>query len=498
MTDYKETDPLLTSTKGNIQEDVIVKTAPKSRPRINRLIVEPVIFLYFLAFTPSITLTEQYVFHVVGKEYQGSDTDASKHVQGKTQCDVINETVTEAKMRDTIQANASKWMMYLNIAILVPQLVMVPILGAYSDRGGRKIIILLSIAGTCLNYIANVIIIYLDLGIKYWILGCVIQGISGGASALMSACFAYIADIVELDDRSFRITALNAVLGVSGAAAQLGIGYWITYDGYLPSFWFISCVLIVNIFYVIFFVPESKQQNTNDNFNPFWDLKNAVMLYYKTDESERNRKLLILIITFALASLVSYGSADVLALFMLNRPLCWTSVLIGIFTAMSIIMWNIGGMVGVKLFERWLTDEGMILLAALFFIAMQAFQAFVKSTFMMFIGPVIGMFGSMFLPLISSIMSKTVRDDEQGALFAGIGCIGTATTLAGGALYNTIYAETVDWFGGFVFLVTAGIFLLAIVTFWIYVKMSGTHLLHVVSKQEGRLVSVLADEPLNT
>ncbi|CAH1788132.1 unnamed protein product, partial [Owenia fusiformis] len=490
----RERDPLLLSTTiDKTEEEAFVKSAPRSRrpgPISKRtIIVEPTIFLYFLASTPTVTLTEQFVYHMVGKEYHGDD-DATHE---ETQCSAANESASEAELRATIQAQASRWMLYLNASILVPQFFMVLILGAYSDIGGRKCVILISIAGTCLHCISNVIIMYLDLGIEYLIIGCVLEGLSGGGSALTSASFAYIADITVLDDRSFRMTALNAVLGISGAAAQLGIGYWINIAGYLPPFWFVSGVHIVNIFYVILFVPELNQQkNKNGNFNPCRDIKNATSLYYKTDTSGRNWKLLVLLISFALVAMLANGRDDVLTLFMLNRPLCWNSIFIGYFTATWTLLMNLGGMVGVKLFDRCFTDGGMIMIASVLGTATQVIQAFARNIIMMFIGPVLGMFASMFLPLIRAIMSKTVMDDEQGALFAGIGCVETACVLGGSSFFNMIYAVTVHWFGGFVFLVMGGISLLSMVTFGIYMKMSGMHLL--VFKQREKIRSTLSSD----
>ncbi|CAH1799713.1 unnamed protein product [Owenia fusiformis] len=209
------------------------------------------------------------------------------------------------------------------------------------------------------------------------------------------------------------------------------------------------------------------------------------MLFYKTDAPGRNWKLLALLITFALGTMVNSGKDDVMVLFALNRPLCWNSIIIGYFTATYALLLTVGSILGIKLFGRCLTDGGIAILAVGIVTVMNAFQAFVSNTTMMFLVPVIGMFGTMFLPLIQSIMSKTVLEDEQGALFAVIGSIETATILGSISLFNMIYAGTVHWFAGFVFLVTTGISLSALATYCIYVRISGIQLM--TSKQKDRI-----------
>ncbi|XP_056005243.1 solute carrier family 46 member 3-like isoform X3 [Ostrea edulis] len=63
------------------------------------------------------------------------------------------------------------------------------------------------------------------------------------------------------------------------------------------------------------------------------------------------------------------------------------------------------------------------------------------------------------LPMIRAIMSRMTSPDKQGALFGGIAGIETACGVIGSLTFNAIYAHTISFFRGTVFIVMAGIIL---------------------------------------
>ena len=145
-----------------------------------------------------------------------------------------------------------------------------PILGALSDRYGRRRVILLSNLGLGLDYILMALAQTLPL----LFLGRVISGIT---SASLSAASAYIADVTPPEKRA-------AGYGMLGAAFSLGFVIGPALGGVLGSvdprlpFWVAAGLSLTNFLYGFFVLPESLSLERRQPFawsraNPLATLK---------------------------------------------------------------------------------------------------------------------------------------------------------------------------------------------------------------------------------
>src|SRR5258708_37986912 len=96
------------------------------------------------------------------------------------------------------------------------QFIFSPILGALSDRFGRRPVVLLSNFGLALDYV----LMALAPSLMWLFIG---RGISGVASASISTAFAHIADVTPPGRRAARFGRVGAESGAGvllGAAAR--------------------------------------------------------------------------------------------------------------------------------------------------------------------------------------------------------------------------------------------------------------------------------------
>ena len=87
------------------------------------------------------------------------------------------------------------------------QFVFAPVLGALSDRVGRRPVILLSCLGLALDYA----IMALAPTVAWLFVGRVLSGITASS---FSTSFAYIADVTEPDERAARFGLLGMAFGL--------------------------------------------------------------------------------------------------------------------------------------------------------------------------------------------------------------------------------------------------------------------------------------------
>ncbi|EMF0505515.1 MFS transporter [Enterococcus hirae] len=146
-----------------------------------------------------------------------------------------------------------------------------PMLGALSDRFGRKIILISSLFGSAIGY-------YLfGFGEALWILflGRIIEGLTGGE---ISAILAYFADLTPIESRTKYFGWISATVGIGTAAGPLIGGFLAQYGPAIPLY-VASFLSLSNAVYGYFFMPESltKRERTRNlslqQINPFKQLQ---------------------------------------------------------------------------------------------------------------------------------------------------------------------------------------------------------------------------------
>jgi DHA1 family tetracycline resistance protein-like MFS transporter len=150
------------------------------------------------------------------------------------------------------------------------QFLFAPVLGGLSDRFGRRPVILMSLLGAAVSYLASALAPHL-----WWLyVGRVVAGITG---ASFSAATAYVADVTPAEKRAQGFGLVGAVFGLGfilgpalgGALGDLGLR--------LP--YFVGAGLnFVNFLYGLFVLPESLKPENRRPFslaraNPLGSLK---------------------------------------------------------------------------------------------------------------------------------------------------------------------------------------------------------------------------------
>jgi DHA1 family tetracycline resistance protein-like MFS transporter len=129
------------------------------------------------------------------------------------------------------------------------QVLFAPILGALSDRFGRRRVLLIALLGSGLDYFV------MALAPTLWILFVtrVINGISG---ASITVCSAYIADVTPPDKRAAAYGIIGAAFGLGFVIGPLLGGALGSIDIHLP-FYVAGGITLINWIYGCFFLPES-------------------------------------------------------------------------------------------------------------------------------------------------------------------------------------------------------------------------------------------------
>lgn len=125
-----------------------------------------------------------------------------------------------------VETLTAHWSLYINLGGFLVSLFIVILIGSWSDRAGRRLILILPSLGLAVQATVYLTVMYLKLPVVWFLLGRICSGLSGDFYAILAGCFAYVADISDKRSRTFRVAILEACLGVAGMFASIIGGKW--------------------------------------------------------------------------------------------------------------------------------------------------------------------------------------------------------------------------------------------------------------------------------
>ena len=155
---------------------------------------------------------------------------------------------------------------YFGTAWGLMQFVFSPVLGALSDRYGRRPILLFSTLGLGLDYILMAV----APNLVWLFIGRVISGIT---AATFSTAYAYIADVTPAEERAGAFGLIGAAFGIGFVLGPALGGILGDLDPRLP-FWIAAALTLANFGYGFFVLPESLPAERRMAFS--WTRANPV------------------------------------------------------------------------------------------------------------------------------------------------------------------------------------------------------------------------------
>jgi len=141
-----------------------------------------------------------------------------------------------------------------------------PVLGALSDRFGRRPVVLLSNLGLGLDYV----VMALAPTVGWLFVGRVISGIT---AASFSTASAYVADVTPPEQRAGSFGMLSAAFGLGFVLGPALGGVLGALDPRLP-FWVAAALSLANASYGFFILPESLPRERRAPFS--WQAANPI------------------------------------------------------------------------------------------------------------------------------------------------------------------------------------------------------------------------------
>jgi DHA1 family tetracycline resistance protein-like MFS transporter len=327
-------------------------------------------------------------------------------------------------------ARASTMIGYFGLAWATMQFIFSPILGAWSDRFGRRPVILISCFGLGIDYI----LMALAPSLRWLFVGRVISGIT---TSNVSTAFAYVTDTTTPDKRAKAFGLISAAFGLGFVIGPVVGGILGNFNLRFP-FVAAAVLSLVNALYGFFVLPESlpKERRAKSAWhmaNPLGSLRLfrshpelaglavVVTLYYLAHQSLMSVWAIYVEYRYAWNNRdvgISLGVVGVCAALV-------SGVLVGPYVKkfgerLSVASGLFYGTIGFVCFG--LASRGWVILATIPFIALWGIAA----------------------PAIQSLMAKHVDHSSQGKLQGGINSLRALTGMAGPILYTQVFSAAIS------------------------------------------------------
>lgn len=273
-----------------------------------------------------------------------------------------------------------------------------PLLSAYGlarlgDRINRKISIGVPLAGYLLSRFLLLLLILLAWPIEVMYGAAVLHGLTGGFTTYWASIMALASQGSSESRRSLRFISIELIYGIAGFVGSIASGHlFVTFHlGYQHGIVLISCSVALYALCVIYslFVLQVPKPGVCDPAASTHVIQPDSNL--AKDENFLLRGcspksiIAMLFVAAILYDLAVVGAVNVLPLFFLKKPLSWGPEYVGYANAAGHLIF-ITSFLGVFVFSKFLRDTTIIMIGIVSFSAGILIMAFVRWTFLFYIG----------------------------------------------------------------------------------------------------------------
>ncbi len=284
----------------------------------------------------------------------------------------------------------------------VMQLIASPILGSLSDRFGRRTIILISTAGSAIDYV-----IMANAPNMSWLF--VARMISGITAGVLATANAYIADVTPKEKRAQAFGMIGAAWGLGFVIGPALGGVLGKFSLRLP-FWFAAGCAALNWLWGFFVLPESLKPENRRAFD--WSRANP---FGALAAVRRFPAVLGLIDCYFIWWLAQTMLQSTWALYF-NTRLHWEPAEIGGSLMVAGVLMAIVQAVFVKRLVPRLGEPRAVIFGLCVTIGAFVCYGFASQTWMVYVIMVGGAISGIAGPALQTYVTKHVPPNEQGAV----------------------------------------------------------------------------------
>jgi len=327
-------------------------------------------------------------------------------------------------------ARASSITGYFGLAWATMQFIFSPILGAWSDRFGRRPVILISCFGLSVDYV----FMALAPSLRWLLVGRLISGIT---TSNVATAFAYVTDVTKPEERAKPFGLISAAFGL-GFVIGPAVGGWLGNMNLRFPFWAAAALSFGNALYGYFVLPESLPPERRAK--SAWHMANPLGALRLLRSSTELAGLAVVTTLYYLA----HNSLPSMWALYTEYRYAWSRRDVGLsLSVVGVCAAVVSGALVGPFVKRF--GERRSLLSGLLFgtIGFAGFAVATRGWMLMAVIPFIALWG-IAAPAIQSLMARHVDPTAQGKLQGAINSLRAVTGMAGPILFTQVFAVAIS------------------------------------------------------
>lgn len=380
--------------------------------------------------------------------------------------DMCRNLETTPDLEDDVQKEATNYIIYHKCLSNFPALILGLFCGAWSDKYGRKLpMVLPSIGTTFANLLYMSANVSTESSVAFFLSGSFIHGCFGKTSMISMAVHSYTVDITSPSGRTNKLGLLAAMQFLGMFVGSLIAGLLLDNADILTTYCTASFFNTVVVIVALFSVKETVAANEGTEVFPCKTIfrpenfKESLMVLIKKRDFNLRRSICALLFVLLLHQTCRTGLTDVTLLYTELPPLSWPTSWFGYLAAadnaaMGIVLLIILPIMSnyIKLSDSVISIIGLGCASIRFIILTWS-----KHSWMIWVAISVGSFGGLINSPARSLLSKLVHEDEVGKIFS---VLGSGETIAKflALIFTALYGSTLDIFPGLSFLIASGLY----------------------------------------
>ncbi|KFB44421.1 AGAP005318-PA-like protein [Anopheles sinensis] len=425
-----------------------LRNAARWREHAQYISFEPALLLFCFALSVSeVVLANHIILQTCIAE--GFDTTACQLLNSGSNSS--ERTAIETKVQP-IAANVT--MVIVIIKSVVPVLGAL-LLGAWSDRYGRKPAMLIASGGVLCSFFLLTLLAFLSMQVVvspwYYTAAYLPFALLGGMTVITAAAFSYLSDVTNEQNRTTRMGFMEAAMMAGALLGFLSSSYILEWFNVAITFLISTALIALAILYVVFLTEDSiilsSNNSTGEKVRDLLSCERVreISSTFFMRRSGYVREILWAIVLLTALTEVAGGSGGIFYMYT-RRKFAWDLKQFTYFQFTDVFIIILGNVIGIPILKQVLhcSDTTVALLSIASYIVDSLIIGFASSGWMLYLAISVtilkGTDGAALMTIISTILPA----GDMAKFFTMALSLTAVVPLVSSPLFTYIYSSTIE------------------------------------------------------
>ncbi|KAI8420017.1 hypothetical protein MSG28_008613 [Choristoneura fumiferana] len=300
-----------------------------------------------------------------------------------------------------------------------------------------------------------------DYGPWWFILAVMPFSLTGGFTVLITGAYCYVSDITTTDQRTFRMTLLEATFSAGSIVGAVMSSYLLRSVGNVYLLLIVTALYVIGYAFTNVYLNESLTGALRGGLCSVLDfllVKEMINECFKHRPNNGRAQIILLTSANTLTIFILYGTSNLDYLYT-REKLHWAMKEYSLYSGASTMISFVGSFLGIAFFQNCLglSDVALAIMSFMSSVADCLIKTFAVTSWHMYFGASISFLRVISAPLIRSHLTKALPIEDIAKVFALLCAMESICPIIAPLVYNSLYEYTLDSFPGAFYVLSASI-----------------------------------------